>query len=672
MSHTLSSSQQPQPQPRPEYPRPDFDRNSRSPESWLNLNGPWSFEFDDKDQGVDLKWYTRHAADNDWGHHRIVVPFAFQYPLSTIPAEFGADHQVMWYAKDVPWDINLDSAASSNLLLRFGCVDYHSTIWINGHYVASHTGVHSSFDVDITDTLKNTTKLGDLFTITVRVVDRLADKTQPRGKQYWKPKPQGIYYTPSSGILGTVWLERVPGTRIQQTKITPDLDNKSFNIHAEVLNLQKLPAGAKAKFVVTASLAGKEVSSVGVNVSNDTCTADLVLPLATGIGAKLSDSSLEAIQEGLPSGLFTPEQLQTAVQPDGTAIWSPDHPVLYDLQLDLLDSSGQRVDHVKTQAGLRKVSISSDGLFLLNNEPYYQRLALDQGYWPDGGLTAPDDSSFITDIVKTKQMGLNGVRKHQKNEDPRWLYWTDKLGLLVWSEFANAQDFSVEYVQRFTTEWVETLKRDWNHTSIIVWTPINESWGVPDVARSTAQQAHLKSIYHLTKSLDSSRLVVDNDGWEHVTTDLLTVHDYNPSETLRTTLSSIKGILSSKGDPNDQKQVLLHHHEQNTDKPILLSEFGGINLSSTTQSHATATVDESGESWGYHTVSDSREYLAMLKELIQVILASKHIQGFCYTQLTDTHQETNGLLKKDRSDKVPLQDLYQIFSMPHTHSRNLG
>lgn len=185
MSHqyALSSDGHPIAIPRAEYPRPDYDRNSRSPESWLNLNGPWSFEFDDKDQGVDLKWYQRHAGDNDWGHHRIIVPFAFQYSLSTIPTDQGANHEIMWYAKDVPWDINLDSGNSPRLLLRFGAVDYHSTIWINGQYVASHTGVHSSFDVDITDTLKNTTRFGDTFTITVRVVDRLSDKTQPRGKQ---------------------------------------------------------------------------------------------------------------------------------------------------------------------------------------------------------------------------------------------------------------------------------------------------------------------------------------------------------------------------------------------------------------------------------------------------------------------------------------------------------
>lgn len=402
---------------------------------------------------------------------------------------------------------------------------------------------------------------------------------------------------------------------------------------------------------------------MGVDVSTDTSTADLVLPLATGVSTKLSDAAVETILDGVPEGLFTADQLQQAMQPDGTAIWSPEHPILYDLHLSLYDGSNQRVDLVKTQSGLRSVSVSPTGQFLLNGEPYFQRLALDQGYWPDGGLTAPTDESFLKDITLAKRMGLNGVRKHQKDEDPRWLYWTDRCGLLVWSEFANAQDYSLEYAQRFTTEWVDTLKRDWNHPSIIVWVPINESWGVPQVSTSEEQQSHLKALYNLTKSLDTSRLVVDNDGWEHVATDLLTIHDYNPVDALRITLSSQQGILSAKGDVRDLKQVLLQYDSAIDTKPVILSEFGGINLSPSTQSHEEATVDESGEAWGYHTVSDPDSYLRMLRELMEVIVGAKEVQGFCYTQLTDTHQEVNGLVNKDRGEKVELSKLREIFAM---------
>lgn len=347
------------------------------------------------------------------------------------------------------------------------------------------------------------------------------------------------------------------------------------------------------------------------------------------------------------------------MQDDGIAFWSPEHPVLYDVELSLLDKDDGRIDRVKTQAGMRKVSISN-GLFELNNKPYFQRLVLDQGYWPKSGLTAPDDAAFVKDIVAMKELGLNGARKHQKNEDPRWLYWADRLGFLVWSEFANAQDFSPEYVDRFTAEWVETLHRDLNHPSIVVWTPVNESWGVPDLPKSQTQRDHLRSIYWLTKTIDPTRLVVDNDGWEHVVTDLITTHDYDAAAALAVTLSTKEGSLSNQGDKHDK--VIALEKGTYTGQPIILSEFGGIKLGGGDTVVNNQIAVGGSEDWGYHTARNADEFVKMVSGLIDAVIASPYVQGYCYTQLADVEQEVNGLLTVDRQFKVKPEVLRPVLA----------
>lgn len=461
-----------------------------------------------------------------------------------------------------------------------------------------------------------------------------------------------------------MWLERVARTRIANARIIPDIDAGTLAIHTSIKDLQRL-RDAKARLSVVISLAGREITSDVVDVSADTFTADVVLKLGTGVRDRLSRAAIAALQEPLSEGeaasLFSADDFQRAIRDDGIALWSPEHPVLYDVELALLDGDERRIDRVKTQAGMRKVAVR-DGVFELNNKPYFQRLVLDQGYWPKTGLTAPDDEAFIRDIVAMKALGLNGARKHQKNEDPRWLYWADRLGFLVWSEFANAVDFSPEYVARFTSEWIQAVQRDFNHPSIVVWTPINESWGVPDLPHDATQREHLRSLYTLTRTMDPTRLVVDNDGWEHVVTDLMTFHDYEAAGALRKALSGERaGVLRNQGEKHERRIAL----EGDTDRgqPVILSEFGGINIRAGESNVVNTQIAVGGsEDWGYHTARDVDEFVKMISGLVDAIIDSPHVQGYCYTQLADVEQEVNGLLTVDRKFKVKPEILKPVLA----------
>lgn len=288
--------------------------------------------------------------------------------------------------------------------------------------------------------------------------------------------------------------------------------------------------------------------------------------------------------------------------------------------------------------GMRKISIES-GRLCLNNRPYFMKLVLDQGYFPEGILTAPSDQAIRQDVELAKAMGFNGTRKHQKLEDPRYLYWCDKLGLLVWGEAANAYEFSEEYVQRFTQEWQESIQRDYNHPSIVVWVPINESWGVPNIAVDQQQQEHALAMYHLTKSLDPMRPVVSNDGWELVSTDLFSIHDYEwRQDVLEKRYSSVEKALS--GRQGNRRLAVEGFPYQ--DQPILITEFGGI-----------AYRRSEWEGWGYSGAENDEDFAARLRAVIGPLLSSDVVQGYCYTQLTDVEQEINGLLTYDRKPKLP-------------------
>ena len=588
--------------PRPEYPRPQFRR-----EAWTNLNGEWRFAFDDGDVGRAEGWQNATAAglEGSLFDRAITVPFCYQSKLSGIgETDF---HDVVWYARTFGHSPGDDD---ERLLLHFGAVDYRATVWVNGAHVASHEGGHTPFSADVTFALREGENV-----LVVRAEDPSRDATIPRGKQYWKEESEGIFYTRTTGIWQTVWLEPVNRRRVGSLRLTPDVDEASVEVEAGVEGFEP---GMTLRLVVLFD--GDEVLDDRVTVTSPVVRRRLPL-----------------IRAG-----EAPDTPHLSRWP-GANLWSPEEPNLYDLRLELLDAYGDTLDVVESYFGVRKVE-TRGGRVYLNNRPLYQRLILDQGYFPGGILTAPTDDDLRRDVELAKEMGFNGARKHQKVEDPRWLYWADTLGFLAWGEMANSYQYSDDSVRRITSEWQEAVRRDFNHPSIVAWVPMNESWGVPSLATEPAQREHLLALYHLTRSLDGTRPVVSNDGWEHALTDLCNIHDYRDAEALARTYVTPESSVTAA--PVGRPIYTPGHAYRG--EPILVTEFGGI-----------AFAGEEG-GWGYSTVSDAEDFLARYEAMIEALLACDPVQGFCYTQLTDVEQEVNGLLTFDRRPKADLEKIRAI------------
>lgn len=565
-----------------EYPRPQFVR-----QEWMNLNGSWQFEFDDEEVGERQGWHTgREFA------RTIRVPFCYQSESSGIGvSEF---HDVVWYRTSFRLP---DHWAGKRLLLHFGAVDYAARVWVNGVQVASHEGGHTPFKAEITLAARSGSN-----EMVVKAQDFSGDVTLPRGKQYWKEQPEQVFYTGTTGIWQTVWLEAVSDAYLERVFMTPDIDRNDIRIRV-------FTEGWKPGLVLRA-----RISFQGEFISEDSFA------------------------------LGRPEETRTVTLHDFNdhgfgRWWSPEKPNLYDIVFELLDGDAV-VDEVRSYFGMRKISVE-DGKVCLNNRPYYMKLVLDQGYFPRGLLTAESGEELRRDVELTKAMGFNGARKHQKVEDPRYLYWCDRVGLLVWGEMANAYQFSETYVQRITREWQEAVLRDYNHPCIVVWVPINESWGVPNVLVNKCQQQHILAMYHLTKSLDATRLVVSNDGWEHAISDIATIHDY---ESRREVLAERYATAETAVNSLAQNRWIYVPGFRYGGEPIHLSEFGGISY---------RKGDAAG--WGYSAAVDEADYVKRMLDVLEPISQSKAIQGYCYTQLTDVMQEMNGLLTADRQPKLPLE-----------------
>ena len=575
--------------PRGEHPRPDFTRAD-----WRTLNGSWEFEFDDADRGLGERWFRRDRPFTK----RIVVPYAFQTRLSGVGDP--TFHDIVWYRRkfEIPaaWQ-------GRRVLLNFGAVDYAATVWVNGEQAATHRGGHTPFGADITDWLKPSDNV-----VTVRVADPSTDRTIPRGKQYWKETSESIFYTRTTGIWQPVWIEAVQPTRITALRMTPDVDRAQVLVQAATA-----AAAADRRLRVSLTLRGEPVAQ-----SESACGA---------------------------------RGCSTVLSLDRQELWSPERPTLYDATIELLTGSQVR-DVVSSYVGLRKVGVH-DGRVYLNNAPYYLRLVLDQGYWPESLLTPPSDEAIQYDIKMTKAMGFNGARKHQKVEDPRWLYWADRMGLLVWGEMANAYFYSPEYVSRFVGEWQEAVARDYNHPSIVAWVPLNESWGVPDVLTDATQQEHVKSLYRLTRSLDATRLVVDNDGWEHTdATDLMTLHDY--ARTGQELAAKYEHLTREPARiPRNGREALAYGYKYNG-TPFLLTEFGGIAF--------RMGAPQAKNEWGYSGIEPTQQaFLERLAGLVKAIRDNRAWAGYCYTQLTDVEQEINGVMTYDRKPKADPEVLRKIF-----------
>ena len=560
---------------------------------WTDLGGPWQFAYDDANVGLDAGWEQR----SDVFDRQIIVPFPPESRASGI-GDPGY-HPYVWYRRtfQVP-----SEDRDGRMLLHFGAVDNRAHVWVNGRLVANHEGGHTPFSADITSVLVDGEQV-----VVVRAEDQPRDLSQPRGKQDWEPAPHKIWYHRTTGIWQPVWLEPVPAVFIRSIRWSPDLDRGTVGLAVE--------------------LGAQPTNSLRLRVRltlRDHELADSTSTLAHH----------EVYRE------FSLESADITMSRDRT-LWSPRFPNLVDAEVQLLDGDDV-VDAVTSYVGLRSCGFA-DGRFMLNGRPTYLRMVLGQNYWPESHLAAPSADALRREVELIKELGFNGVRIHQKVEDPRFLYWCDRLGVLVWGEMANAYTFSPDAVDRFTREWLEVLRRDVNHPSIVAWVPFNESWGIPNMERDLAQRDYVRALYYLTKAIDPSRPTIANDGWEHIVGDVWGVHDYAlEGATLRQRYGSFDALERTFREVRPHYRSIAFPESKRAGEPVMLTEFGGI-------SYRPA----GGEHWhGYGTVDSEAAFLDKYKELVSAILDSPAIAGFCYTQLTDTEQETNGLLKEDRTPKL--------------------
>lgn len=573
---------------RERHPRPQLTRPA-----WTELGGSWGFAYDDTDVGMVERWSER----DDVFDRVITVPFPPESAASGIGNR--GFHPVVWYRRT----FSVPTPPGERLLLHFGAVDYRACVWVNGRLVAQHEGGHTPFSADVTAVLADDGE----NVLTVRAEDRPADLTQPRGKQDWLERPHGIFYERTTGIWQPVWLEPVPATHIASVRWSPDLLRGTLQLRVVIDG----PVPAGLRLGVRLTLHGRSLADDSFAVSSGVVLRDLPLdPVAISHGRS-------------------------------QYLWAPEHPNLVDAAVTL-QQDDRALDEVASYVGLRSVACSG-GRFLLNARPYFLRLVLAQNYWPESHLAAPSPRALREEVEWVKQLGFNGVRIHQKIEDPRFLYWCDRLGLLAWGEMPSAQAFDPVTVSRLAREWLEVLERDASVPSLVAWVPFNESWGVPSLEYAAAQREAVRALFHLTRAIEPTRPVIGNDGWEHLVSDIFGVHDYTASgAVLRERYGSAEALEHTLRKVQPHYKSLMLPERAEVDAPLMVTEFGGV------------TFDPDSEDFwnGYGAVTDAAELLDRYTDLVTALLDSPVVAGFCYTQLTDTAQERNGLLDEDRKPKV--------------------
>ena len=586
-----------------EYPRPQLVRGQ-----WQSLNGPWRFAFDSRQE---------HKVPGDIAEWPLTIEVPFPPESRASGIGDGSFQNVCWYQREFDYG----RSAGKRALLHFGAVDYRATVWINDREVAQHEGGHTPFCVDITDALTDSGRQ----IVTVRAEDDPHDLAKPRGKQDWQLEPHSTWYPRTTGIWQTVWLETVPEVYISRIRWTPHLVGFAIQFEAKVVGK------APGNLVVEVELHhnGRLLARDWYQIIEGEADRQIIL----------SDPGIDDFRNEL--------------------LWSPERPTLIDAAVRL--KQGEAVlDEVKSYTALRSVDIERDR-FMLNGRPYLLRLVLDQGYWPETHLAAPSDEVLRRDVELAKAMGFNGVRKHQKIENPRYLYWADKLGLLVWEEMPAAYRFTRTSIKRLIREWGEVIERDYSHPSIIVWVPFNESWGVPDLPTAPDQRHAVQALYHLTKTLDPTRPVVGNDGWESTATDIIGIHDYDahPEHIHQRYGPEVeRGQLLAERRPGGRILTLDGHPHRG--QPIMLTEFGGI-------AYDKRRAPGVKTAWGYSTAHNDEEFARRYHDLLHVIAHTALFSGFCYTQFADVFQEANGLLTADRTPKIAIEIIRNATRISRTY-----
>ncbi|MCI8394213.1 MAG: glycoside hydrolase family 2 [Bacilli bacterium] len=586
-----------------DYPRPQFVRKE-----WKNLNGEWNFIFDDKDEGEIKKFFENFPI-----HKKINVPFTYETKLSGIEDE--TIHYIVWYNKKIK--ISKEQLQNNNIILNFEGSDYKTKVWINGNYVGENIGGYSRFSFNIEKYIVEGEN-----DITVKVQDSLS-KDQPRGKQRYKKESWKCWYIQTTGIWKTVWIEWVYKKYIK--------------------NIKNIPKANKVQLEIETNLLERDIEEQNYYIEMEIA---------------FNGQILNKVKELLNNNY---QKIEMDIVQDGTdhivQKWDTNNPNLYDISYKLY-CNNEIIDTVYSYFGIRNISIKENKIFL-NEEQLYLKLILDQGYWKESHLTPPSEESLINDIESVLAFGYNGIRKHQKIEDERFLYWCDIKGVLVWSEMANCYNFDDDSLQKFTNEWIRVVKQNYNHPSIITWVPINESWGIPEVSICKKQQNFATSLYYLTKAIDNTRPVISNDGWEHTISDIITIHDYKQDDELlyQEYMDQDMAVLKNLKEYNGKHRLFANGYKYEG-QPVIMSEYGGIAINS-------------NEGWGYgKQVKDEKELIDRYTRLTKVIYNIHYISGYCYTQLTDVQQEINGLMNAERNYKIQPDIIKNINSIDTDTEKN--
>ena len=600
-------------QPRPEYPRPQFERSE-----WVNLNGEWTYTLDLVNTGYERELYNSNGFAD-----KIIVPFCPECKLS------GVEHKDfitgIWYHRTIQ-----APAAWSNkkIMLHFGAVYYEAEVYVDGHFIDRHFGGSSSFAFDITKYVAD----GKVHNLVVRANSDLRSKTQGAGKQSLRYNSYECVYTRTTGIWQTVWMEATNNYSLDYVQVITDIDQ-----HQVIFTPRYYNTTASNTLTITIKDEGKVV-------------------------AKKTLAQVEGMPIVLPM-----KKYQT---------WSPENPKLYDVEYLICDKDGKVLDKINSYLGMRKIHTDGNKIYL-NNQPYYQRLVLDQGYYPGGLWTAPSDEALRQDIELSMAVGFNGARLHQKVFEERYLYWADKLGYLVWGEYPSwgMAEKSIEAHRNFLPEWKSILLRDRNHPSIVTWTPLNEAW-YPD---NVQYPRFVKDVYEFTHAIDPTRPVNTTSGGALVKEyDISAMHLYeqNPAKLSKKAYNPETGEfrnnrIRTKPSPNNSisagvgpefEKAPFQHEKYRGGKPYLIDEFGGIKCL-----EVTPTKDAEGKerktSWGYGNSAVTREdFYKRLEGQVDALLGlNEYIWGYCYTQLTDVEQEENGLYYYDRKAKYDAARLRSIF-----------